>query len=61
MDKVLLVIPAYNEEKNIEESGRTILKTIFPELDYVVVNDRLQKMIRLPFAGDGDIILLIFR
>ena len=38
MDKVLLVIPAYNEEKNIERVVDHI-KNDFPELDYVVVND----------------------
>ena len=38
MDKVLLVIPAYNEEKNIKKVvGRLVDE--FPELDYVVVND----------------------
>ncbi len=38
MDKVLLVIPAYNEEKNIRKVvGR--LAEDFPELDYIVVND----------------------
>lgn len=38
MDKVLLVIPAYNEEKNIRKVvGR--LTEDFPELDYIVVND----------------------
>ena len=38
MDKVLLVIPAYNEGKNIERVVDHI-KNDFPELDYVVVND----------------------
>lgn len=38
MDKVLLVIPAYNEEQNIEKVVDH-LKQDFPELDYVVVND----------------------
>lgn len=38
MDKVLLVIPAYNEEKNIAKVvGR--LGEEFPQLDYIVVND----------------------
>ncbi len=38
MDKVLLVIPAYNEEKNIAKVvGR--LESEFPQLDYIVVND----------------------
>ena len=38
MDKVLLVIPAYNEEKNIEKVVDHLVRD-FPELDYVVVND----------------------
>ncbi len=38
MDKVLLVIPAYNEGKNIERAVDHI-KNDFPELDYVVGND----------------------
>ena len=38
MDKVLLVIPAYNEGKNIERVVDHI-KNDFPELDYVVGND----------------------
>lgn len=38
MDKVLLVIPAYNEEQNIEKVVKH-LESDFPELDYVVVND----------------------
>lgn len=38
MNKVLLVIPAYNEEKNIEKVVDH-LERDFPDLDYVVVND----------------------
>ncbi len=38
MDKVLLVIPAYNEEKNIERVVGQIQRD-FPDLDYIVVND----------------------
>lgn len=38
MDKVLLVIPAYNEEKNIGKVVDHLVRD-FPELDYVVVND----------------------
>lgn len=37
-DKVLLVIPAYNEEKNIERVVERLIRE-FPELDYIVVND----------------------
>ena len=38
MNKVLLVIPAYNEEKNIEKVVDRIIRD-FPRLDYIVVND----------------------
>lgn len=38
MNKVLLVIPAYNEEKNIVRVVEQ-LKEDFPQFDYVVVND----------------------
>lgn len=38
IDKVLLVIPAYNEEKNIERVVDQLTER-FPQFDYVVVND----------------------
>ncbi len=38
MNKVLAVIPAYNEEANIEIVVDELIRD-FPELDYVVVND----------------------
>ncbi len=38
MSEVLVIIPAYNEEENIERVVRN-LKAGYPELDYVVVND----------------------
>lgn len=38
MQKVLLIIPSYNEEKNIERVVGE-LEEHFPELDYLVVND----------------------
>ena len=38
MNQVLLVIPAYNEEKNIERVVDRLIRD-FPDLDYVVVND----------------------
>lgn len=38
MNKVLIVIPAYNEEANIENVVRE-LKEHYPQFDYVVVND----------------------
>lgn len=38
MNKVLIIIPAYNEEKNIEAVVERIIHK-FPQYDYVVVND----------------------
>lgn len=38
MNKVLLVIPAYNEENNIEHVVEELVLS-FPDLDYLVVND----------------------
>lgn len=38
MNKVLIIIPAYNEEKNIERVVDNIVEN-FPQYDYVVVND----------------------
>lgn len=38
MQEVLLIIPSYNEEKNIERVVGELEKD-FPELDYLVVND----------------------
>ena len=38
MDKVLLVIPAFNDEKNIERVVEDLVRG-FPQLDYVVVSD----------------------
>ena len=36
--KVLLIIPAYNEEKNIQRVIES-LKVNLPDWDYVIVND----------------------
>lgn len=38
MDKVLVIIPAYNEEENIERVVTGLIKN-YPQYDYVVVND----------------------
>jgi len=38
MNKVLIIIPAYNEAENIERVVDNIIKN-FPQYDYVVVND----------------------
>lgn len=38
MNKVLIIIPAYNEEKNIEKVVDNIIEN-YPQYDYVVVND----------------------
>ena len=38
MQDILLVIPSYNEEKNIETVVDELIRN-FPGLDYIVVND----------------------
>lgn len=38
MNKILIIIPAYNEEENIERVVDNIIEN-FPQYDYVVVND----------------------
>ena len=38
LDKVLVIIPAFNEEANIEGVVEELVQK-YPELDYVVVND----------------------
>ena len=38
MEKVLIIIPAYNEEKNLPKLTEKLEK-IYPQYDYVVVND----------------------
>lgn len=38
MNKVLLIIPAYNEEKNIEKVVDNIIQN-YPQYDYIVIND----------------------
>ena len=38
MNKVLLIIPAYNEEKNIEKVVDNIVEN-YPQYDYIVIND----------------------
>lgn len=38
MSKLLIVIPAYNEEANIVKVVNGIVKN-YPQYDYVVVND----------------------
>ena len=41
MNKVLIVIPAYNEEANIENVVRE-LEDKYPQFDYIVVNDKYE-------------------
>ena len=36
--KVLLIIPAYNEQENIEKTVKTI-KNYSKDIDYIVIND----------------------
>lgn len=38
MQDILLVIPSYNEEKNIEKVVDELIRD-FPQLDYIVIND----------------------
>ena len=38
MNQVILVIPAFNEEKNIQAVVENLIRN-YPELDYVVIND----------------------
>jgi len=38
MSKLLIMIPAYNEQENIEKTIRDV-KTHVPEADYIVIND----------------------
>lgn len=38
MQDILLIIPSYNEEKNIETVVGELVEK-FPQLDYLVVND----------------------
>ena len=38
MNKVLLIIPAYNEEKNIEKVVDGIIQN-YPQYDYIIIND----------------------
>lgn len=37
--KTLLIIPAYNEEKNIENTIKKILDLHNPDIDYIIIND----------------------
>lgn len=45
MNKVLLIIPAYNEEKNIERVVDNIVQN-YPQYDYIVINDGSQDATR---------------
>ena len=40
MKRVLIIIPAYNEEKNIEGVVDNLIAN-YPQYDYVVVNDEV--------------------
>ena len=37
--KKLLIIPAYNEEKNIENTIKKLLALNNPDIDYIIIND----------------------
>ncbi len=52
MDKILIVIPAYNEADSIEKVVDNIIGN-YPEYDYVVVNDGSTDATRKVCAGRG--------
>ena len=37
--KILIIIPAYNEENNIQETINSIIDLNNPDIDYIVIND----------------------
>ena len=37
--KTLIIIPAYNEEKNIKKTINSILELNNPDIHYIVIND----------------------
>lgn len=55
---VSVIIPAHNEEKNIERTIETVLELSYPRMEVIVVddcsNDETYKK-ALPFANKGDI------
>lgn len=52
MNKVLLIIPAYNEAENIERVVNNLINN-FPQYDYVVVNDGSKDDTRKILARNG--------
>ena len=55
MDKrVLVIIPAYNEEENIVRVVDNLINN-YGQLDYVVINDGSREIL-LNYAGNMDII-----
>ena len=51
MSKLLIVIPAYNEEANIVKVVNGIVKN-YPQYDYVVVNDGSLSLIHISEPRD---------
>ena len=47
--KVLIIIPAYNEQDNIERVVKHLTEN-YPEYDYVVINDAVHEH----YQGMGD-------
>ncbi|MFO0944190.1 MAG: glycosyltransferase [Pirellulales bacterium] len=39
-DKISVIVPARNEQQHIEHALRSILKIDYPEIEFIVVNDR---------------------
>ena len=59
--KVLIIIPAYNEEKNITKTVKSLSKgkNSNYELDYVIVNDGSKDMTRQVCLDNNFINMLI--
>ena len=53
MSDLLIIIPAYNEEDNIERVVDRLTAS-FPQYDYVVVNDELDRCV-------GEVLAIIAR
>ena len=52
MSDLLIVIPAYNEEENIERVVDNLIRN-YPEFDYVVVNDGSKEPDGSDLPGEG--------
>lgn len=41
---ISLIIPAYNEEDNIVQNVKSLMKLNYPEFELIVVNERIQRI-----------------